>query len=69
MYQASSLGAAETALAEFKKKWDETYPIGTQTWKNNWNKLSAYFKYSEPIKKQIWLFPKKIDKGMIKMLK
>ncbi|WP_459997251.1 transposase, partial [Marinitoga arctica] len=54
IYQAPSLEAAEIALAEFEKKWGETHPLVVQIWKNNWDKLSSYFKYSEPIRKLIY---------------
>ncbi|NUU96847.1 transposase, partial [Marinitoga sp. 1138] len=28
--------------------------MAVQIWKNNWDKLSAYFKYSEPIRRLIY---------------
>ncbi|AEX85320.1 transposase [Marinitoga piezophila KA3] len=54
IYQAPSLEAAEAALEDFEKKWGETHPLAVQIWKNNWDKLSAYFKYSEPIRRLIY---------------
>ncbi len=35
-------------------QWGEKYPIVINSWKNNWNELSAYFEYSEPIRRIIY---------------
>ena len=37
-----------------KKKWKEKYPLVINSWKNNWEELSAYFQYSELIRRIIY---------------
>ena len=47
--------AAEIALLELEEKRGEKYSIVINSWKNNWDELSAYFQYSEPVRKIIYL--------------
>lgn len=54
IYQASTLDIAEHQLSELEKKWGKNYPVVIQSWKNNWPRLSQYFKYPEPIRKLIY---------------
>ena len=54
VYQAVSKDAAETALEDLDKKWGEMYPIVIKSWKDNWERLSAYFQYSPYIRKIIY---------------
>lgn len=54
IYQASTLDIAEHQLSELEKKWGKNYPVVIQSWKNNWPKLSQYFKYPEPIRRLIY---------------
>ena len=54
VYKAMTEEAALTALENLKSKWEEKYPIVINSWVNNWDKLSAYFKYSEPIRRIIY---------------
>lgn len=45
----------EAALeAEIESKWGQKYPIVIQSWRNKWEHLSAYFKYSEDIRRMIY---------------
>jgi len=46
--------AAEEALLELEQKWGEKYPMVINSWTNNWEELSAYFEYSEPIRRIIY---------------
>ena len=54
VYKASSIEQAEHALDELDKKWGKKYPVVLKSWKNNWTRLSHYFKYPEPIRKLIY---------------
>ena len=50
VYKAPSKSAGEDALVELEEKWGEKYPMVINSWKSNWDELSAYFEYSEPIR-------------------
>ena len=54
VYKAPTKKAAEEALAELEQKWKERYPMVVNSWINNWDELSAYFEYSEPIRRIIY---------------
>ena len=41
-------------IARLEEKWDKKYPIVISSWKNNWHKLSTFFKYAKPIRKLIY---------------
>ena len=54
VYKAPTKQAAEDALLELEQKWGEKYPMVVNSWTNNWTELSAYFEYSEPIRRIIY---------------
>lgn len=54
VYKAPTKQAAEEALLELETKWGERYPMVINSWTNNWEELSAYFEYSEPIRRIIY---------------
>lgn len=54
VYKASSLELAEHNLDLLEEKWGKQYPIVLQSWRNNWARLSNYFKYPEPIRKLVY---------------
>lgn len=54
VYKAMIEEAALTALENLKSKWEEKNPVVINSWGNNWDKLSAYFKYSEAIRRIIY---------------
>ena len=54
VYQAKSKDVAENNLLEVGEKWGKKYPIVINSWNKNWENLSAYFKYAEPIRKMIY---------------
>jgi len=54
VYKASSV---EIALHQFKlleKKWGKKYPVVFKSWRVNWDRLTQYFKYPEPLRKLIY---------------
>jgi putative transposase len=54
VYKAPTKQAAEDALIELEQKWGEKYPMVINSWTNNWDELSAYFQFSEPIRRIIY---------------
>ena len=54
VYQASNYETALLSLDVFKDKWDKQYPRIADSWYKNWENLSHYFKYSEPIRRIIY---------------
>ena len=54
VYRASSKDQAETELLNLEEKWGKKYPVVIDSWQRNWDKLSTYFQYTEPIKKLIY---------------
>jgi transposase-like protein len=54
VYKAPTKDAAEVALLKLEEKWQDRYPMVINSWTNNWEELSAYFEYSEPVRKIIY---------------
>ena len=54
IYQAVSREAGEGALDAFEAKWGKAYPVVVRSWRNNWEKLSVFFKYPEGIRRIIY---------------
>ena len=46
--------AAEKALDDLEIKWGEDYPIVIKSWRDNWDRLTAYFQYSQHIRRIIY---------------
>lgn len=54
VYQAVNKDQAADHLQWLEEKWLKKYPLVIASWKNNWEKLTTYFKYTEPIRKLIY---------------
>lgn len=54
VYKASTLELAEHNLDLLEEKWGKKYPIVIKSWRANWNRLSNYFKYPEPIRRLVY---------------
>jgi putative transposase len=54
IYRASTKELAEHNLDLFEEKYGKKYPKAVESWRRNWNHLSQYFKYPEPIRKLIY---------------
>lgn len=54
IYQAVNKETAESELLNLEEKWGEQYPIVVKSWQDNWDKLSAYFQFTAPIRKWIY---------------
>lgn len=54
VYQAPNKDLAELNLDKLEDKWGKKYPVVLESWRRNWDKLSAYFRYSDSIRKMIY---------------
>ena len=54
VYQANTEDLALQNLKSLSSKWGQKYPVVINSWKNNWETIASYFKYSEPIRKIIY---------------
>ncbi len=54
IYSATTLTEAEQALAAFAERWDQEHPGISQSWRNNWERLSVFFDYPPQIRKVIY---------------
>ena len=54
IYKAPTKEAAETHLDDLEEKWNKKYPVVIRSWRNNWHKLSTFFKYTEDIRRLIY---------------
>lgn len=54
VYRAVNKETAEEELLNLEEKWDKKYPVVIDSWNNNWEELSQYFKYTQPIRKLIY---------------
>ncbi len=54
VYRAANKDLAESELDRLSDKWNDKYPIVIRSWRNNWERLSHYFKYPEDIRRIIY---------------
>jgi len=54
VYKSINKSQAETELINLEEIWGKKYPIVIKSWNENWEELSNYFKYDEPIRKIIY---------------
>lgn len=54
IYQVSTAEEGLANLDAFAKKWDSKFPTISKSWYNNWEKLSAMFEFTQPIRKIIY---------------
>lgn len=54
VYKASTKDLAASELDILANKWNDKYPIVITSWRNNWERLSQYFKYPEDIRRVIY---------------
>lgn len=54
VYKASTKDLAASELDNLEEKWNKKYPIVIKSWRNNWERLSQYFKYPEAIRRIIY---------------
>ncbi|OMP80106.1 IS256 family transposase [[Flexibacter] sp. ATCC 35208] len=54
VYQAVNKEFAEEQLNALEEKWGKKYPMVIKSWRNNWHKLSTFFKYAADIRRIIY---------------
>jgi len=54
VYKAINKQVAEDELLNLEEKWGDKYPVVIESWNRNWEELSQYFEYTEPIRKIIY---------------
>ena len=54
VYQANTKEEAKDALDSLEEKWGKRYPIVIESWRNKWDNLTHYFKYSKEIRRIIY---------------
>lgn len=54
IYGAATLKEAEQALEAFAEQWDNEHPTISQSWRNNWERLTVFFDYPPAIRKVIY---------------
>jgi putative transposase len=54
VYNAVNADDAADAFDRFKAKWTKKYPHAIKSWENNWNELTAFFKYPVEIRNMIY---------------
>jgi putative transposase len=54
VYRAINKQVAEDELLNLEAKWGDKYPVVIESWNRNWEELSQYFEYTEPIRKIIY---------------
>ena len=54
VYKAVNKDLAESELDKLEAKWNDKYPIVIKSWRNNWERLSQFFKYPEDIRRIIY---------------
>jgi transposase-like protein len=54
VYKADTKELAEENLEELSNKWNKKYPIVIKSWEHNWEHLSTYFAYTQPIRTLIY---------------
>lgn len=54
VYKATTKELAAVELDNLEEKWNDKYPIVIRSWRNNWERLTNYFKYPEDIRRIIY---------------
>lgn len=54
VYRAENVDIAELRLDELENKWGNKYEKVLESWRNNWTKLTTYFRYDAVIRKLIY---------------
>lgn len=51
IYKANNYEEAEKALAKFDSKWSKQYKAMVTSWKRNWEGLTSFYNYPEPVRR------------------
>ena len=50
IYKANNYNEAEKALVKFEDKWGKQYKAMVKSWKKNWEGLTSFYNYPEPVR-------------------
>lgn len=54
IYNSPTKNEGERMLDKFCEKWDKKYPYIGKSWRKNWDRLSVFYKYPDPLRKVIY---------------
>jgi transposase-like protein len=54
VYRAANKDLAEKRLGDLRERWGDKYPIVIKSWENNWERLSAFYKYPEEVRRVMY---------------
>jgi putative transposase len=54
IYSAPTLEEANYQLERFEEKWNDSHPIISKSWRNNWERITPLFSYPPEIRKAIY---------------
>ncbi len=54
IYTAPNIEAAEIAMDDFSKKWQNQYPAAIKSWRDNWAMLTTFYQY--PVELRIFIY-------------
>ena len=54
VYKASNIQIASENMDLLEEKWGKKYPTVIRSWRKNWDRLTSYFKYPQPIRRLIY---------------
>jgi transposase-like protein len=54
IYLSPSAKLASADLEEFAGVWDTKYPMIAKSWRNRWNEVIPFFKFSPEIRKAVY---------------
>jgi putative transposase len=54
VYQATNQTVAEENLTAMEEKWGKKYGVALRGWRHNWERLTAFYKYPEEIRRVIY---------------
>jgi Transposase and inactivated derivatives len=54
VYKSDTKELAQLSLEELCEKWQSKYPKVTESWTRNWDELSTFFRYTQPIRRLIY---------------
>jgi len=54
IYRAPSELEATHGLNKLREKWEEKYPLAVKPWVHQWNNLTTYFQFPEPLRRMIY---------------
>ena len=54
IYGATTKELAELNLERLVEKWDDRYPLAVRPWSTNWENISTFFEFSQPIRRIIY---------------